>query len=799
MTTPLWTGGPVPSGAALPSDLPPATRQLLDAVRSGKAAGLLPPVLAPGPDGTLVVLRHLGGTDDARFLCRHISAPAFLPLHALLSRLAAWCEATAPDCAGLIAPGVLHPLAPGIFGPLINEAFVLCASRHGRPLHEVGNALARRSDGHLAFLDLFLSRLRRDLGTPERPGLRGPVTAIACGPGETHNGGQRVLRLQLAAGRCIAYKPRPATGELLFLSEEGVFALVNTLAPASGSVRLPVLPTWAGSPDPGGQGSGHYWQEWAEPVSGPRTVLRREGRHRLHATVLDPDAADRYWHGAGSLAAAAVAFGLGDLHAENVLTAVRADATESRLYPVDLEIYFLPVRHLHDTGLLPAAGDGHHHTGIENHTRWCAPGGPDVHFAEATGKGLALYRRRKPMVRDQDLPLIVDGQGRAGYTSHLTSLVRGMFDAWTLICRHRKTLRDRLGNADGPAPVRVLRRPTASYDDALHTLLTGGVGPTDGFEDCEQRQLERGDVPYFFRTQAGGPLLTVPPAPNPFRPVAAVPQPTGAPAEPPAADVRRGAHWTLAGLGPALRDAVEHVRTALGDAQITDDGRGVRVRLTDRGGSVTLDWVETRHRVTYAWNATTLRLRVDALRHVPTEVRSRLLRLDRLDAVLREQWADGGFTDVSLEAELRRLTGAALAWLRDVVAELGWPGPVLVGKTASGAAARLLQHADDSAETQAFRKHCLTLLAQAADGVPSSRRDIAYLTDSILLADGLPQRFGTKFRKEGGRLVPCPLEPGDVDRRRADVGLDPLNHYAKRLNDRFGVGGFVDPAERTTP
>ena len=47
----------------------------------------------------------------------------------------------------------------------------------------------------------------------------------------------------------------------------------------------------------------------------------------------------------------------------------------------------------------------------------------------------------------------------------------------------------------------------------------------------------------------------------------------------------------------------------------------------------------------------------------------------------------------------------------------------------------------------------------------------AYLHDRIGIREGRPQRYRTQVGPAG---QPFPLEPGDVDARRAGVGLGPL-------------------------
>ncbi|GGQ78993.1 DUF4135 domain-containing protein [Kitasatospora griseola] len=757
-------------GAARAPELPSATRRLMTALAEGRAGRAFPPVAVPGPDGTLAVERPLGGPAEARALGHALADARFAPLHEVLRRIDAWSERAVAD-GRMIDPQVLRPENADLFGPLLTETLETCVDR---PPDRAAAFADRRAGQFLDFLTLFLDRLARDRPSERR------VTGLWANGEETHNGGQRVLRVEFADGVRLAYKPRPATGELLFLAaEDSVFALLNALPPAAGPVRLPTMRTSAGS---GPDRACYSWQEWIEPPDA-WGVLRTDGGWSLRGAVLDPGAAARYWHRAGSLAAAAFAFGITDLIGGNVLIGQRPGDGEPLLFPVDLEAYFADPKRLFETGLLfDPAVSAHHHVGLENVARWCDLDGPATCWRPQPDGSLRLERRTLPLARTGTRTMVGDTEGRTGYGPHLPAMLRGMFDAWTLMCRHRARIAEFLAERAAGHVVRVIARPTAEYPG-------GGDVP---FTEGESEQLTRGDVPYFFRAADGGPLLALRMPPG--RELCA--DPTDAPHDegrpwPPVATVREGGKLDLAGLGIALRDAVEHV---YGDPEprrggLHDHGRGVRIGLRGpREGEVSFDWPTAGRRITYRWDETKLRLCIDPLNDPAAReaagIRERLLRLGRIDAALRDPWAAGGFTDTGLEAKLDRLTGTGVVWLRGVVAEHGWPGRGLVGEEAATAASALLQHCTGDLE---FRRECLALIEAAAERGDMPRRDAAYLTDSLRRAEGRPQLYGTKFeRAAGGDLRPCPIEDEErVDERRAAVGLGPLADYAALLAAKY--------------
>ncbi|MDX2545099.1 DUF4135 domain-containing protein [Streptomyces sp. WI04-05B] len=756
-----------------------AAEKVVEAVRAGIAGPLFPMVMRPTDDGLLAHERFLAGDSDAAVLEAAFASPRFAPLTRLLDALDTWCHRAATRYGDLLAPGLLDVTDGGLFGPLVTEAFTACAA--GVPY-----AADEQHVRWTTFLDQFLHRLARDVTGPwfDQPSLRTPVTAIEAQNGETHNGRRRVLRVSMRGGGTVAYKPRPPGGELLFLApERSVFAFLNSLPPVTGPVVLPVVRCTAGT---GPDRLEYTWQEWIEPPSQWGVIRSAPGR-RLTGTRLDRRRAECFWHRAGSLAAAAFRFGIVDLGEGNVLSGTRPGQQDPQYYPVDLEIFLAPLRRLYDTGLIADAEAGdHHHPGLEDQARWCTVDGPVAHFTETTGGGLRLVRRRRPCARPQTRTVVADTQGRTGYGPYLAVFLQGMFDAWTLMCRHHDAIRGFLARSGQDGHVRVLLRPTAAYTDVLADRLTGtepGIAARpDAVHDSvfgpdEAVQLDAMDVPYFLRPVRGGPLLRVGP---PHTPVS-VPSLAQCP---PSTAVRDERGRDLAGLGVALRDAAHYVYDRVEPCALHTDG--VRVRLSDRHtGEVGFDLPEARRRVIYTWDRDNVRVRTEPLARpaLALDVRRRLLAMDRVDAALRARWTASGFGDQETGDRLQVLTGVAARWLADVVKRHGWPGRALVGPAAAAAACRLVQHATGPPD---FQHECLRLIEEAARNGDLPWRQVAYVTDALRIREGRPQLYGTKFRLQEGKLEPCPIEqPDRVDELRRSLRMEPLARYASRLRSRY--------------
>jgi hypothetical protein len=115
--------------------------------------------------------------------------------------------------------------------------------------------------------------------------------------------------------------------------------------------------------------------------------------------------------------------------------------------------------------------------------------------------------------------------------------------------------------------------------------------------------------------------------------------------------------------------------------------------------------------------------------------------------------------------------------MKEIIAKYGWPGKSLVGTEAAGSAWMLVQHADRDVAFQRLALEAMTKLPSC----DVENTHLAYLTDRVLLNEGKKQLYGTMLRKENGKFVPKPIEDeANVEKRRAELGLQPLAEYIRR-------------------
>ena len=129
--------------------------------------------------------------------------------------------------------------------------------------------------------------------------------------------------------------------------------------------------------------------------------------------------------------------------------------------------------------------------------------------------------------------------------------------------------------------------------------------------------------------------------------------------------------------------------------------------------------------------------------------------------------------------KLAKVDDAHRARLKAIVDAHGWPGKSLVGADGAHAAWLLVQHADAD---PAFQQKCLRLMEAAPAGEVAGK-DIAYLTDRVLIGQRKPQRYGTQL---GPDFKPLPVEDEtQVDARRAKLGLPSLAAYQKAAKAEY--------------
>ncbi|MFY0593102.1 DUF6624 domain-containing protein [Roseivirga sp.] len=125
-----------------------------------------------------------------------------------------------------------------------------------------------------------------------------------------------------------------------------------------------------------------------------------------------------------------------------------------------------------------------------------------------------------------------------------------------------------------------------------------------------------------------------------------------------------------------------------------------------------------------------------------------------------------------------RLNAENFKEMTELLEEHGWPLYDDVGELAADAPLLVINHH----ESEEIRMKYLEQIKNACLAGQGSCMEYAKIHDRILVNTNRPQTFGMQFQfNQKGDLEPFPIkDPETVDRRRKEIGLEPLAVYLKR-------------------
>ena len=110
----------------------------------------------------------------------------------------------------------------------------------------------------------------------------------------------------------------------------------------------------------------------------------------------------------------------------------------------------------------------------------------------------------------------------------------------------------------------------------------------------------------------------------------------------------------------------------------------------------------------------------------------------------------------------------------------GWPTASSVSEYAAAGAALIINHT-----TYEIRSKYFPMLEEAFRKGEAQPLRYAKMRDRLLVEEGKAQQYGTQWQFENRKRVPYPIaDPKHVDKRRAEIGLNPLSVY---LKERFDI------------
>jgi len=130
-----------------------------------------------------------------------------------------------------------------------------------------------------------------------------------------------------------------------------------------------------------------------------------------------------------------------------------------------------------------------------------------------------------------------------------------------------------------------------------------------------------------------------------------------------------------------------------------------------------------------------------------------------------------------------------LVGVKAILDKQGWVGPQKIGTQANQALFLVIQHSD-----QTTQEKYLPMMREAAKKGDAQPSDLALLEDRVALEQGRKQRYGSQIGTDEatGKPYVLPLEdPANVDKRRATVGLPPLDEYVQQFGFTWNVEEYI--------
>ena len=134
----------------------------------------------------------------------------------------------------------------------------------------------------------------------------------------------------------------------------------------------------------------------------------------------------------------------------------------------------------------------------------------------------------------------------------------------------------------------------------------------------------------------------------------------------------------------------------------------------------------------------------------------------------------------SLFNTMQKKDSINLIQVKSIIDKHGWLGPDEVGEQGASTLFLVIQHADYKTQVKYF-----PLLADAVKKGKARPQDLGYLEDRILVKEGKEQIYGSQVRtnESGVNEFFSIKDEVNVNKRRASVGLGPLEDYARH----FGI------------
>jgi hypothetical protein len=151
-----------------------------------------------------------------------------------------------------------------------------------------------------------------------------------------------------------------------------------------------------------------------------------------------------------------------------------------------------------------------------------------------------------------------------------------------------------------------------------------------------------------------------------------------------------------------------------------------------------------------------------------------------LQTRLRQMVAEDQSADTPPYSEFDKVCEKNYPVVLHIYEKYGWPRISVVGRQAASDFWLLAVH--QTTRHLEFAKRALQDMQRAVEAGDASKANYALFEDSVLQAEGKPQHWGTKTICKDGKRVLYPVDdPAELEQRRNELQLQPLDKYLKSL------------------
>jgi hypothetical protein len=126
--------------------------------------------------------------------------------------------------------------------------------------------------------------------------------------------------------------------------------------------------------------------------------------------------------------------------------------------------------------------------------------------------------------------------------------------------------------------------------------------------------------------------------------------------------------------------------------------------------------------------------------------------------------------------------------VKAILDKYGWLGADVVGETGNATLFLVIQHSD-----QVTQEKYLPMMREAVKNGKAQGSSLALLEDRVALGQGKQQIYGSQIGRDPETqqyFVSPLLDPDNVDKRRAEVGLGPLSDYVSQWQIKWNIAQY---------